>query len=141
MRFFSTLVASIIGTFVALGLLLLFGVLIISAMVASTTSTPVAVQSGSVLVMNLSGQIPELAVDDPFLELIDTESNVGLHDIKQALHAAASDQRIEAVWLRSKGVAAGWATLDEIRQALIEFKSSGKPLFASGGNFGMSEAD
>ena len=141
MRFFSTLLASVLGTFVALGLLLVFGSLFVAALVASTSTTTPSVQSGSVLVMDLAGPIPDLAVDDPFLQLLDAAPNVGLKDIKAALAEAASDERIEAVWVRPRGLLAGWATLDEIRKALVEFKASGKPLYASGGDLGMREAD
>ncbi len=141
MRFFSVLVASVLGTLIALGLLLILGALFVIAIVASSTSTTPSVQTGSVLVLDLSGPVPELTIDDPFLNLIDARPGFGLHDIKQSLSEATSDPQIEAVWIRPQGVQAGWATLDEIRKALVEFKSSGKPLYASGGDYGMNEAD
>ena len=63
MRFFSTLVASVLGSFIALGFVFFFGFLFLAALVASSDVTPV-VRPGSVLVMNLSGPIPELVSHD-----------------------------------------------------------------------------
>ena len=145
MRFFSTLIASVLGTLVAFALIFVFGTLIFSAMIASfsslgATPTP-AVESGSVLVMNLSGPIAEQSTQgSPFDQLLDIPQITALDDIKQSLANAAEDSRISAVWLRPSGVMAGWATLGEIREALIAFKASGKPLIASGNGLSIGEA-
>ncbi|MDE2834836.1 MAG: signal peptide peptidase SppA [Bacteroidota bacterium] len=145
MRFLSTLLASALGALIAFAVLLVFVGLIFSAVVASVgnlgTAGEPAITSNSVLMMDLSGPILEqTAGDDPFQVLFDVPTPTSLHDIKRALTNAAEDDRIAAVWLRPGGVMAGWATLADVRQALVDFKSSGKPLIASENDLGMGEA-
>jgi protease-4 len=138
MRFFSTLLASILGTLIALGLVLLFGFLFLFSL-ASLAERPPTVRSGSVLVVELSGSIPEVVSGDPLNRLLLDEPAYGLRDLTHALRKAAADRRIEAVWLRLRGLEAPWATLTEVRQALQDFKASGKLLIASCEDFGMDE--
>lgn len=140
MRFFSTLLASAIGSLVALALVVFFGFLILAAIVASTDMEP-SVQSGSVLVMNLSGSFPEYVSHDPVQTLLWGDTSVDSYDIKHALKKAAVDKRIDAIWLQMRGVRASWGTLQEIREALVAFKRSGKPLYASSGEYMMAERD
>lgn len=140
MRFFSTLLASIIGSLVALVLVVFFGLLILTAVVASTDMEP-PVQPGSVLVMNLSGSFPEYVSRDPVQAILLGDASVDSYDIKHALKKAAVDKRIDAIWLQMRGVRASWGTLQEIREALVAFKKSGKPLYASSGEYMMTERD
>ena len=145
MRFLSTLMASALGTLIALVLIFLFSGLMFSAMIASFgtigASTEPDVSSRTVLVMDLSGPIAEQGVgEDPFDVFFDLPTPTSLHSIKRALANAAEDDRIRAIWLRPSGVMTGWATLSEIRDALIDFKASGKPIIASEDGMGMGEA-
>ena len=141
MRFFSTLVASTLGTLVALGALLLIGLLLVIGLVASADSTP-PVRSGSVLVVEITGAVPELVADDPLGRALSGGSApVDLARIRSALRMAAADERIAAVWLRAGGVAAPWGTIEEIRGALDRYVASGKPLIASGAGPYHAEAD
>ena len=140
MRFFSTLVASILGSLIALGFVFFFGFLFLAALVASSDTTPM-VQTGSVLVMDLAGSIPELVSHDSFNEAFAGELPYDLYDVKRALQKAAVDDRIDGVWLQLRGIQADWGTLHEIREALRAYKESGKPLVASSGEYMMAESD
>jgi len=139
MRFLSTLAASIIGTLVALGILVLFGFLLITAFVASADTTP-SVQSNSVLTMELSGALPERVAPDPFAQALGDGPRYGVHDVRDALEKAAADDRIEGVLLEARSVAPQWAALQEVRAALLEYKESGKPLYAYTGEYYSNEA-
>lgn len=139
MRFLSTLVASALGTLLALGLLATLLFFFIFAIALSGDDTP-DVDNGSVLVMNLSGPIPETAADDPFAEAFFDAPSYDLRDVTRTLQMAASDERISGVWLQLKGVSAPWATLESVRAAMVDYKESGKPLIASSDDYGMSEA-
>ncbi len=143
MRFFSTLIASILGSFIALGLLILVGSLIMAGVVTSTvSSSELPISQESVLVLSLSGPIEEHGTYDPFYDLFDVPQPQSLSRIREALKGATTDERIEAVWLKPQGVITGWATLLEIRESLHDFKKSGKPIIASAsGDFSMREAD
>lgn len=138
MRFFSTLIASILGTLLAFGLAFFFGFLFLVAIAASSSQVP-AVRSGSVLVMNLSGSIPERVSHDPFNQMFANEPAYDLYDVKEALEKAAQDDRIDGIWLQLRGLSASWGTLEEIRGALLRFKESGKPIMASSGEYMIAE--
>ena len=138
MRFLSTLAASVIGTLLALGLIVLFFVFFFFALSLSADQTP-TVQSGSVLTVPLNGDIPERAADDPFQEVFEDGRSYDLRDLQTSLRKASSDDRIEAVWLRTKGLSAGWGTLQEVRQAVEQVAANGTPVIASGAEFGMGE--
>jgi protease-4 len=138
MRFLSTLAASVLGTLIAIVGLFLLGVFFLFALSLSSDPTP-TVQPGSVLVVPLEGPIPERTADDPFAEAFFDAPAYDLRDLQTSLRNAAADDRIEAVWLRVRGTTASWGTLHEVRTALQSFKTSGKPVMASSGDFGMGE--
>lgn len=140
MRFLSTLAASVIGTLIALGIIAFFGFLLITALVMTADRAP-AVEDGSVLVMELTGNIPERAPDDPFSQAFSTRPTHDLRSVTEALEKAAADDRIEAILLRTHGLSVGWGTLEEIRNELMSFKESGKPVFAHTGEHSSSERD
>lgn len=119
------------------------GTLIATAFIASSfSSVQVPVASESVLTLRLSGPIEEYGISDPTYELFDLPQPTSLAQISGALEKAANDDRIKAVWLKPQGVIAGWPTLAEVRQSLLEFKESGKPVIAStSGDLAMRESD
>jgi len=140
MKFFSTLVASTLGALVAIGIFFFFLFLFFLVIVASSDQAP-RVRPGSVLVVELSGDIPETVSGDPIAQAIAGEAGYSLYDLTKALEKAASDSRIDCIWLQVRSVSASWATLEEIRGALLSFKESGKPIFASSDDYGMAEAE
>lgn len=140
MRFLSTLLASALGTLLAFGVVLLFLLFFFFAFALSADPEP-PVSPGSVLTLDLSGSIPERVTRDPFAQAFTDQPRYDLRDVKQSLRKAAADTRIDAVLLRSHGVTAPWAVLQEIRRELETFKASGKPLIASTGEYYSSEQD
>ncbi len=140
MRFLSTLLASVLGTLLALGVLVFLLFFFIFAIAASADQTP-SVADGSVLTVELDGAIPETAADDPFARAFGGAPGYDLRDLTLALEMAAADDRIDAVWLRVGGVSAPWAVLEEVRAAIEQYAASGKPLYASADDRGMAEAD
>ncbi|MDE3165932.1 MAG: S49 family peptidase, partial [Acidobacteriota bacterium] len=91
---------------------------------------PPDIADNSVLLMRLSGDVPE----KPPMELPDFLSSgpppVTVTGVWRALDAAAGDPHIKAVVLEPEGIASGWAKLQEIRMDLDRFRKSGKPVFA-----------
>ena len=140
MRFLSNLVSSLLGTLIAIGLLFMLGFLFVVALAASTGRTP-AVRSGSVLTIELRGAVPEVVADDPFAQAFSDLPQYDLRDFKRSLRKAAADDRIRAVRINTEDLEVQWATLQEMRSALVAFKESGKPVFASCGDLGMGEAE
>lgn len=140
MRFLSTLTASVLGSLIAFGLVLFFLFFFLFALSFSADTTP-TVQPGSVLTVPVEGLIPERQADDPFQEAFGGGPGYDLRDLQTALRNAAQDDRIEAVWLRMKGTSSQWGTLQEVRQAVEQVRTSGMPVIASGEDFGLGEKE
>lgn len=88
---------------------------------------------GSFLHLKLSGDIPDKPQKDPLRKWISAYYNspvVSLPEIIHALKEAAQDEDIAGVFLENPRTDAGLATLEELRQALQEFKKSSKPVMA-----------
>ena len=88
------------------------------------------VESGSVLVMRLSGEIPEYTPAIMPFEFLDGGGHATLLDVHQAFQKAAKDERIAGIALELGGVRCGWAKAQELRWNIEEFKKSGKPVLA-----------
>ncbi len=93
-------------------------------------SKPPSVSGNSALVLSFHGDIPETAPVNIGIPFLQQPSAPSVRDVWTSLHQAATDNRIKAVILQPRGVIAGWGRLEEIRQDLIEFKHSGKPVYA-----------
>src|SRR5690606_7499162 len=94
----------------------------------------VAVADNSLLYIDLRHEITERTIPDPFEELdvpgLSTTKSFGLNDILKGIEGAKSDDRIKGIYLDLSAVSASFATLQEIRDALLDFKASGKFIVA-----------
>ncbi|MEP1032793.1 signal peptide peptidase SppA [Ekhidna sp.] len=130
MAFLRNLLATILGLiiFTFLGFIMLIGV------VASASSDEVpTVKSNSVLYFPMSGILMEKAVEDPFLNAFaDGPTPQSLLDIITAIKRAKSDERIRGIYIEPMYLAGSYAGLQEIRDALLDFKESGKFVYAYG---------
>lgn len=137
-QFFKFTLASILGVMIA-GLLLLFITIgIISAMV-SVSDEPTQVESNSVLILKFDHQIVDRARKNP-LEGLDFgmfqgTKTVGLNDILDCVRKAKTDPNIRGIYLNPMDIQAGMASVEEIRSALNDFKTSGKFIYAYGDVF------
>ncbi len=140
MKFLKVLTASTLGALLAFGVIAFFGFLLLIALAAAGDSQP-PVRPGSVLVMDLSGAIPEQVSGDPLTQMLLDEPAYDVHDLQRALEEAATDDKIDALWIRPFNMTESWATLEAIRRSIDTFKESGKPVIASGRNFYTGEAE
>ncbi len=91
---------------------------------------PPSISSGTTLVLDLSGEVPEKAPPEFPLPFLEDQSPITLPDVWQTLRKAAADPRIRAVVFEPGSLSVGWAKLDEIHADLLAFRKSGKPLYA-----------
>lgn len=140
MRFLSNLIASTLGVLLAFGLLFFFLLMFLFAVALSADQAP-TVRSGSVLVLNLAGDVPEVVSGDALSQAFGGEPAFDLYRLKRALRRAAADDRIDALWIQMQGMDASWATLQEVRAAVLRFQESGKPVIASSDDYAMDESD
>ncbi len=130
-QFFKMLFASMFG-FIIGGILLVFIVGgIITASLSSLADKKVStIEDKSILHITLGYPIPERTPNNPFSSIMGDADIVGLNDIMDNLKKAQSDPHIKGVLLEIMAVGGGWATAEEIRNAIIDFKKSGKFVIA-----------
>lgn len=122
--------ASVVG-FLITGILLIFIVMgIIGSIVATAKDDSVSIKAKTVLTLNLSNGVVERAAENPLedfnFQTLKPTGKVGLNEILANLKKAKDDENIKGVYINSSGIAAGTGTIEEIRNALIDFKTSGK---------------
>lgn len=123
--FFASLLAMIVFCVI--------GFFIFLAMIAGLASSDKpAVPKNSVLVLNIGQQFNEQELDNPLADLSgNSELSVpGVYDVVRLIDKAARDEKIKGIYLQSGLNPNGFATSEEIRNALISFKKSGKFLIA-----------
>ena len=128
-QFFKFLFASCLGTLLAL-LLLFFITIGIATSLASKSmgaETIVSVTDNSVLRINIPAQLPEqtnnMAMDNFSFR---DEKVLGIHDYAIAIKKAAEDPKIKGIYIGANQGNHGYASLKVIRDALLEFRKSGK---------------
>lgn len=130
MAFLRNLLATLVGLviFSIAGLFIFAGIL----GAASTEDLP-KVSPNSVLYFDMSGVLLDKAADDPFLDAINNgPTQHSLLDIIASIRKAKTDSRIKGIYLEPLYLAAGYASLQEIRDAILDFKESGKFVYAYG---------
>ena len=115
----------------AAGLLLgVFSIIIIfSILAASGDSKEVQLDKPYVLRLKLNGEIQDRVEDMPFdlSEITGQDVNIlGLNDILANIKKAKTDENIKGIYIEIGMISAGFATREEIRNALLDFKESGK---------------
>lgn len=99
-------------------------------MASSATNTSTTINDNSVLLVDLSAPIEERAVEIPFDFGEYSQQTLGLDKILASIKSAASDPKIKGIYLKSSTVAASPATTKTIRDAVMQFKKSGKFVYA-----------
>jgi protease-4 len=135
MSFFKSFFASFLGSLVALGIILIFFFMGIAAIATSATissSAPINLEENSVVSLDLNKVINDRAPQlNPFEESLDLNPNItGINQIIGSINNAKSNPKIKGISLKSGFSSAGWAQAREIRKTLIDFKSSGKFIYA-----------
>lgn len=108
---------------------LLGAIALISMVYSFFASEKIEVSSNSYLEIKLDGQLDDYNIGPGFTDLFQIKS-ISLYDTWLNLKKAARDPRIKAVVLRFGLLDADWAKMNELREAVIEFRKSGKPALA-----------
>ena len=91
----------------------------------------VTIKDKSVLVIDLSGGLPESSVEDPFAALTGGQKGgAPLYDVLKAIEKASKDDKIHGLYITGGASGAGMAKLSEVRQAIMDFKKSKKFVYA-----------
>jgi len=127
--FFASLLAIIVSGILAV--LLIIGIVV--GISKSLTEKEDKKTSGDVLVIDLSKKIYELGERNSLSLLSDGPGyKAGLYDVLQSISYAKTDNEIKGILLKLSPSPNGWATLQQIQKALLDFKSSGKFIYSYG---------
>jgi protease-4 len=88
------------------------------------------VASNSVLILNVSGELPDYIAEEPLAKAFGIKQQQSFTSLLTQLRKAKVDNRIGAVKLNIDFPNIGWAKADELRDAIKDFRASGKPVYA-----------
>lgn len=130
--FIKNVLATMVGMFGFFIVMGVIGMMSIIGMIASGNAAQ-NVEKNSVFVLNLSGTISEQGSENPLSMFTgDNSLNSGLNDILSSIKKAKANDDIKGIYIEAGALAANYATLQEIRNALAEFRKSGKWIVAYG---------
>ena len=139
MKFLGNVLATIIGIFVFF-MLFFFGILIIGAIFGGE-SEGIKVKSNSVIDLNLEDIKNDYAgkYKDPWMTIFSENKKVGLTDIINAVEEAKTDDDIKGISILNNNSSLGMAQSKALRDALEDFKKSGKFVMAYANSYSQKE--
>lgn len=145
MKFYKVVLAAFLGTLIALLITFFVKVGVVSSMMSSLSKDKEAstvVKPNSVLYMKLDYEIPDRTTDNPFGSInfsnMEPVETTGLNEILRNIEYAKTDPNIKGIYLELSSIPTSTATLQEIRDKLLEFKESGKFVVCYGESFAQS---
>ncbi|MDR0564128.1 MAG: signal peptide peptidase SppA [Azoarcus sp.] len=120
-------------------ILLVFVVFIVAAILSPGNTLP---KDGAVLVIRPAGTLVEQATIDPSFSFLsgETSKESVLPHLLEAVQAARNDPQIKLLAIETDGLeGGGFAKYDELRKAILDFKTSGKPVLARGEHFSQGQ--
>lgn len=136
-QFLKYVCATVVGVLVVCAIIALFSVLSLVGM-ASMGSTTASVKDNSVLVIQLQGSLEERSDENPFTDLFGNSAleKQGLDKILTAIDHAKKEDKVKGIYLEAGTFAGAMpATLQAVRNALVEFKKEGKFIVAYGDTY------
>lgn len=130
--FIKNVLATMVGMFGFFIVMGVIGMMSIIGMIASGNAAQ-NVEKNSVFVLNLSGTISEQGSENPLSMFTgDNSLNSGLNDILSSIKKAKANDDIKGIYIEAGALMTNYATLQEIRNTLADFRKSGKWIVAYG---------
>ena len=137
-KFFTTTFACVLGVLIAGILQMFLSIAALTGMVA-TTETTYTPQPHTILKLDL-GSVTERSQEDIMgLLLGNQQKSDGLDNILKAIETAKENKNIDGIYIDASGLNVGIATLDRIHRALVDFKESGKFVYAYADTYSQRE--
>ena len=139
MKFLGNVLATIVGIFV-FTMLFFFGIILIGAIFGGEENG-VDVKENSVIVLNLEDIQNDYAgkYSDPWVTVFSDTKNIGLTDVIDAIGAAKTDENIKGISILNNNSSLGMAQSKAVRDALEDFKTSGKFVTAYANTYSQKE--
>jgi protease-4 len=144
--FFKILCASTLGVIIGIFIIGVFSFIILAAIAASSSST-YDLKDKTVFMIDLSGSVNERSSSNPLSSLLGESESIGLDDILDGIKKAKENDKIKGIYVKAGDFASGFADLEPVRKALLDFKKSGKFVvayadsYSQGGYYIASAAD
>ena len=145
MKFYKIVLGAFIGTLIALVINFFIKVGVVSSMISNLSKSETesaTLKPNSVLYMKFDYDIPDRTTDNPFNSLdftsMETKESTGLNDILRNIEHAKTDPNIKGIYMELSSIPTSTATLQEIRNKLLEFKESGKFIVTYGEGYTQS---
>ena len=104
--------------------------------IAASSETATVVNDSSIFKLELKGTVSERLAENPFASFMSEEQTaLGLEDILASIQKAADNAYIKGIYLEAGNITASPASTEEIRNALLRFKETGKFIVSYGGNY------
>lgn len=127
--------ATVTGIIISSVVLFFISILVFFGMVSSS-ETETQVRKNSIMMLDLNGTLAERNQENPFDFLMGEEYNTyGLDDILASIKKAKENDDIKGIYIQATSLGAGFASREEIRNALKDFKESGKFIVAYGDQY------
>lgn len=127
--------ATVTGIIVS-GVVLFFISILVFFGIASSSESETQVRKNSIMMLELNGALVERSQENPFDFLLGEENTTyGLDDILSSIKKAKENEDIKGIYIQASWLGTGFASLEEIRNALKDFKESGKFIVAYGDNY------
>ena len=122
------MLAVVVGVLIVHVLYFLLFMMIGLSSISGGSTSDVSVKDNSVLRISLTADMPDKVTDGMDFDFMSmtTIKRLGLNDALKSIEKAKTDDRIKGIYLDMDGASAGTATIEELRNKLIEFKESGK---------------
>ncbi len=126
--------ASMLGMLLSFVILFFIFLFIVSGIVSMTKDTVTVVENNSILELTFDHPIKERTSKNPFegfkFSSLKSDQDLGLNDVLKNIEKAKKDSRIRGIFLNLSTLQAGISTVEEIRNALLDFKNSHKFIYA-----------
>lgn len=134
-QFFKSVAATIVGLFAFGIIMIVLALVCLLGMLVSSSSQP-SLKDNSVMVLKLQGEISDKSENDWLGQLTGGEiKQMGMSDILSAIKKAKSENKVKGIYLETGILQSDYATLQEIRNALADFKKSGKWIISYGDTY------
>ena len=127
--------ATIVGLIACIVIISVISVVSLVGIVASSETTT-TINDSCIFKLELKGTVTERLAENPFASFMSEEQTaLGLDDILASIQKAADNTYIKGIYLEAGGIMASPASTEEIRNALLRFKQTGKFVVAYGGSY------
>jgi len=135
MKFLKYVLATVTGLFVFFGILFV-ALFLIGAIASAIGGSGDTIKPNSVLYATFGNEIVEKASKSPFGDFdpvsFQAKKKDGLNDLLAGIAAAKDDENVKGIFMELKSIPAGFASVEAIRNELINFKESGKFIYSYG---------